>query len=257
MRHTTFTQNDITNKCRSSITTNPSFQFNMNDMARIRREMKEVIQNLIKPFQEGKHHAEEGNNDKGKGSKGEDVPSSITMNQHVKGQDQDDKCVSCDDGEMKQDSSSADPHSTHSMTSSERAKKEQVEVADAIAKLRFAVAAVSRTGKKERKFEIKCVSQKGRQPRCNLCSELLERGDPHEEDQSWHVITGGKHYCMSCMEHFSSEEKRRIWGMIQNRKGEIGDGVQETFQENMQMWKEFECFAHITEDGRNATLQND
>jgi len=143
MRHTTFTQNDITNNCRSSITTNPSFQFNMNDMARIRREMKEVIQNLIKPFQEGKHHAEEGNNDKGKGSKGEDVPSSITMNQHVKGQDQDYKCVSCDNGEMKQDSSSADPpetqytdlvqheigsetgmNSTHSMTSSERAKKE-------------------------------------------------------------------------------------------------------------------------------------
>ena len=45
--------------------------------------------------------------------------------------------------------------------------------------------------------------------------------------------------------------------MIQNIKGEIGYGVQETFQENMKMWEEFECFAHITEDGRNTTLQND
>ena len=48
---------------------------------------------------------------------------------------------------------------------------------------------------------------------------------------------------------FQFRRKKRIWGMIQNRKGEIGGGVQETFQENMQMWEKFECFVQIREDG--------
>ena len=93
------------------------------------------------------------------------------------------------------------------MTKSERAKEEQLEASETIAKLRFAVASVSRTGKKKRKFVIKCVSEKGKLPRCNLCSVVMERGDPGEDNQSWHVITAGKHYCKSCMEHLSSEEK--------------------------------------------------
>ena len=144
-----------------------------------------------------------GDNDKGKGSKGEDIPSSIAMNQHVKEQDQDDKCAGCDDGENKGDLSSEDPldpssddtpvppymdwgkdhtwsdtgFQSHDSTSlSERAKKVQLEASETMAELRFAVTSESRTGKKERKFEIKCVSEKGKLPRCNLCSVVMEKG---------------------------------------------------------------------------------
>jgi len=144
--------------------------------------MKEVILNLQIPFQEGRDCEKEGDNDKGKGSKGEGIPSSITMNQYVKEQDQDDKCAGCDDGKNNGDLSSEDPpdplsdktpvppntdwgkdhtwsdtgfQSRDSMSLSERAKKKQLEASETKAKLRFAVASESRTGKKERKFKTK------------------------------------------------------------------------------------------------------
>ena len=43
--------------------------------------------------------------------------------------------------------------------------------------------------------------------------------------------------------------------MIWNRKGKIGESVQETFQENMQMEEDFQCLSQVKEDRRNATQQ--
>ena len=80
----------------------------------------------------------------------------------------------------------------------------------AIRNLRFSVQSESRTGDKERDFEIKRVSKFGKLPKCNLCGEDIERGRDIE-NPSWNIVTGGKHYCLLCLEHFSKPEKWKIF----------------------------------------------
>ena len=50
IRHQKFTFAHINNKCKDLITTNPAFTFNMSDIARIREEMKTLIDRLSREY---------------------------------------------------------------------------------------------------------------------------------------------------------------------------------------------------------------
>ena len=214
MRHMVFTKADIEDECRSRIDNSPSYNFGMDDIARLRRDMIQVITKLSpiylermkrkrllrKRQREQKCDREGPEADSGHdGDTNEKDKTEIVDSDHDGDHDQD---GSNNEFNWQNKESKDDIDTEHKMEESRQI----------IRNLQFSVQSESRTGEKERTFEVKAVSKFGKEPKCNLCSSKIEKGGI--DNPSWNIVTGGKHFCFNCVKYFSRQERRRINSLV-------------------------------------------
>ena len=84
---------------------------------------------------------------------------------------------------------------------------------------------------------------------CRVCQKPILRGDP-ELDQSWHIVTGSKHYHHYCMDKLTREERWKVFEQMRRleKSGKMDELTVDAFNESMQFSEEFRIFMQQTPD---------
>lgn len=86
--------------------------------------------------------------------------------------------------------------------------------------------------------------------RCfGVTHKSISRGDP-ELDQSWHIVTGSKHYHHYCMDKLTREERWKVFEQMRRleKSGKMDELTVDAFNESMQFSEEFRIFMQQTPD---------
>ena len=94
-----------------------------------------------------------------------------------------------------------------------------------------------------RKLKLQQVHRSGKVPKCKGCGKPIDRGDP-DFDQSWHIVTGSKHYHHYCIESFTREERWKLFEIVRDlvKRKEMDELTFDSFNEAMKLTEEFPSF---------------